>query len=82
MIHWAQRKKVNNIFAFLDVSGNLGNNIFSEFLAAIAALYALMSVRLSVGPSVPPQRVSRSVPKLLNVKNGSSKFIGMLYSKT
>ena len=51
------------------------------FLAAIAALYALMSVRLSVGPSVrlsvPPQQVSKSVPKLLNIKNGFGKFKGV-----
>ena len=53
-----------------------------RFLAAIAALYALMSVGLSVCPSVPPQRVSRSVPKLLNIKNGSGEFIGVLYSQT
>ena len=50
------------------------------FLAAIAALYALMSVGLSVGLSVclsvgRQQRVSRSVPRLINVKCGSGKFI-------
>ena len=40
------------------------------FLAAIAALYVVMSVRPSVRPSVREQRVSRSVPKFKDVITG------------
>ena len=51
----------------------------TRFLAAIAALYALMLVGLSVSPSL--TQVARSVPKLLNDKNGIGNFLGVLHSK-